>query len=399
MATISVLTRGNAVRLASIVGRPGQAELADANRGRFALWLPVWFGIGIGIGLYFTLPVEPAFWPSIGGFALFGLAALFLHRARGGPFFALLIAATVTAGFAAAQFRTDFVSAPVLEREIGPAAITARVLKVEPIGKGVRLTLDRILVQRRDFATPPDRIRLSVRSTKTQPLPGDLVSALAILRPPPAPSLPGGFDFARKAWFERIDAVGFSLGAVKIVERWTGGGWRIWFARLRLDLTQRILAGAGDCIGPVAAALLTGERRAIPENTLAAVRDSGLAHLLAISGLHIGLVAGLLFFVVRLGLAMVEPVALRYLIKKIAAGSAILGAFAYLSISGATIPTQRAFLMVSIVMLAVMIDRTAISMRLVAIAAMAVLVLAPESLLSASFQMSFAAVVALVAVY
>ncbi len=115
---------------------------------------------------------------------------------------------------------------------------------------------------------------------------------------------------------------------MKIVERWTGGGWRIWFARLRLDLTQRILAGAGDRIGPVAAALLTGERRAIPENTLAAVRDSGLAHLLAISGLHIGLVAGLLFFVVRLGLAMVEPVALRYLIKKIAAGSAILGAFA-----------------------------------------------------------------------
>jgi competence protein ComEC len=185
MATISVLTRGNAVRLASIVGRPGQAELADANRGRFALWLPVWFGIGIGIGLYFTLPVEPAFWPSLGGFALFGLAALFLHRARGGPFFALLIPATVTAGFAAAQFRTDFVSAPVLEREIGPAAITARVLKVEPIGKGVRLTLDRILVQRRDFATPPDRIRLSVRSTKTQPLPGGLASALAILRPPP----------------------------------------------------------------------------------------------------------------------------------------------------------------------------------------------------------------------
>ena len=131
----------------------------------------------------------------------------------------------------------------MLEREIGTVSITARVLKVEPTGKGVRLTLDRILLQRRDCATPPDRIRLSVRSTKTQPLPGDLVSALVILRPPPAPSLPGGFDFARKAWFERIGAVGFSLGAVKIVERSTGGGWRIWLARLRLYLTQRILPG------------------------------------------------------------------------------------------------------------------------------------------------------------
>lgn len=124
-----------------------------------------------------------------------------------------------------------------------------------------------------------------------------------------------------------------------------------------------------------------------------------MAHLLAISGLHIGLVAGLLFFAMRLGLAMIEPVALRYPIKKVAALGAILGAFAYLLISGATIPTQRAFLMVSIVMLAVMIDRTAISMRLVALSAMAVLLAAPESLLSASFQMSFAAVVGLVAIY
>ena len=159
------------------------------------------------------------------------------------------------------------------------------------------------------------------------------------------------------------------------------------------------MAAAGDRIGPVAAALMTGERRAIPRDALASMRDSGLAHLLAISGLHIGLVAGLLFFVVRLGLAIVEPVALRYPIKKYAAGTAIAGAFAYLLISGATIPTQRAFLMVSIVMLAVMIDRTAISMRLVAISAIAVLLVAPESLLSASFQMSFAAVVGLVAVY
>jgi competence protein ComEC len=166
-------------------------------------------------------------------------------------------------------------------------------------------------------------------------------------------------------------------------------------------MTKRIMAGVGaqQGIGPVAAALMTGERRAIPKESLASMRDSGLAHLLAISSLHIGLVAGLLFFAIRLGLALIEPVALRYPIKKMAALGAVLGAFAYLLISGATIPTQRAFLMVSIVMLAVMIDRTAISMRLVALSAMAVLLLAPESLLSASFQMSFAAVVGLVAVY
>ena len=152
-------------------------------------------------------------------------------------------------------------------------------------------------------------------------------------------------------------------------------------------MTKRIMAGVGaqEGIGPVAAALMTGERRAIPKESLASMRDSGLAHLLAISSLHIGLVAGLLFFAIRLGLALIEPVALRYPIKKMAALGAVLGAFAYLLILGATIPTQRAFLMVPIVMLAVMIDRTAISMGLVALSAMAVLLLAPESLLSAPF--------------
>ncbi len=144
---------------------------------------------------------------------------------------------------------------------------------------------------------------------------------------------------------------------------------------------------------------LTGERGAIPKPVLRAMRDAGLAHLLAISGLHIGLVAGILFFAARFLLAAIEPVALRYPVKKWAALAALLGAFFYLQLSGATVPTQRAFLMLAVVLAAVVFDRSAISMRLVAWAAVLVLVIAPESLLSASFQMSFAAVAALVAVY
>ena len=144
---------------------------------------------------------------------------------------------------------------------------------------------------------------------------------------------------------------------------------------------------------------LTGERGAIRPADLDAMRDSGLAHLLAISGLHIGLVGGILFFGIRLTLAAFERVALRYPIKKWAAAAAVVGTFGYLLISGATVPTQRAFIMLGLVFTAVMLDRLPISMRLVARAAVAVLVIAPESLLSVSFQMSFAAVIALVAVY
>ena len=149
----------------------------------------------------------------------------------------------------------------------------------------------------------------------------------------------------------------------------------------------------------MAAALTTGERGAIPERVLVAMRDAGLAHLLAISGLHFSLVAALLFGGMRAGLAAIPAVALRYPIKKWAAAGAFAGALVYLTVSGASIPTQRAFLMLSAVLLAVLLDRAAISMRLVAAAAAVVLAIAPESLLGASFQMSFAAVVALVAVY
>jgi competence protein ComEC len=400
MATLTAQIRGTAAQAAASLrvrrsARTGQK--AGINRGQVALWTPVLFGAGIG--LYFALPSEPGTAPAIAGFLLSCLVAALFRRKRGAVFMIALAGVLIASGFGAAQLRTAAVSGPVLARETGPVRISARVVRVEPTEKGMRLTLDRATAARSSIGEMPERIRISVRSLKNRPIPGDRISAVAILQPPPPPSLPGGFDFARKAWFERIGGVGFALGGVTVTARGGGVGWRIALARLRLEMTNRIRAAAGERIGPVAAALLTGERRAIPEELLADMRDSGLAHLLAISGLHIGLVAGLLFFAVRLGLALIEPVALRYPIKKYAAAAAILGAFGYLLISGATIPTQRAFLMVSIVMFAVMIDRTAISMRLVAVSAIGVLLLAPESLLSASFQMSFAAVVGLVAVY
>lgn len=400
MTTLSARHEGNGPARVAGLKTPipiGFVDRIQIDRGRLALWVPALFGAGIG--LYFALPVEPGLVPVSLSLFLFCAISLVYGRERGWLFILALSGAIVSAGFAAAQLRSAAVTAPVLERETGPVRLAARVIGVEPTEKGMRLTLDRISLAKLSGVQAPDRARVSVRSMKSRPLPGDRISALVILQPPPPPSIPGGFDFARKAWFEKIGGVGFALGAVSVTRKGEDDGWRIWLARLRLELTNRILAASSREMGPVAAALLTGERRSIPQRTLAAMRDSGLAHLLAISGLHIGLVAGLLFFAVRLGLAFIEPLALRFPIKKYAAGAAIFGAFAYLLVSGATIPTQRAFLMVSIVMFAVMIDRTAISMRLVAVSAIAVLLLAPESLLSASFQMSFAAVVGLVAVY
>ena len=176
-------------------------------------------------------------------------------------------------------------------------------------------------------------------------------------------------------------------------------GLGVWLAELRQSITDRILTQLPGETGAVAAALMTGYQTAVPEPVMAAMRDSGLAHLLSISGLHIGLVAGLLFVGLRRALALIPPLALAHPIKKWAAGAALIGAFGYLLLSGAPVPTQRAFLMTGLMLVAVLLDRRAISMRSVAWAACAILLITPEALVGASLQMSFAAVVALVAAY
>ena len=178
-----------------------------------------------------------------------------------------------------------------------------------------------------------------------------------------------------------------------------GGTFTRWLNGRRQDIAERIRASLGPEAGGVAAALMTGNRGAIPADVVSALRDAGLAHLLAISGLHVGLIAASLFAVVRGLLALWPAVALCFPIKKWAAAASLGGTFVYLLVTGATIPTQRAFLMTGLVLIAVMLDRVAISMTLVAWAAVVVLLLSPESLLGPSFQMSFAAVVALIATY
>jgi competence protein ComEC len=386
--------------------RPGRTRAAFGalgsalaeERERWALWIPV--GLGLGVGLYFALPAEPAGW--LGGGATFvTLVAAIVLRARLIPLLAALAALTIALGFAATQLRTAMVAAPALQKRIGPATVSGRIVSIERLQTGRRLVLDGLSISRLGRDRTPARIRVVDRKGLPALKPGDRVRLRAVLLPPPRPIAPGAFDFARRDFFRRIGAVGYVVAAPEREPRKAAGkgGFALALARLRQTVARRVAASLDGAAGGVAAALLTGDRGGIPKETLAALRDSGLAHLLAISGLHLSLVALILFFGIRAGLALVEPVALRRPIKKWAAVAALIGAFGYLLITGATVPTQRAFIMLAIVLLGVMVDRVAISMRLVAWAAVVVLLIAPESLLSVSFQMSFAAVVALVAVY
>ncbi|HMA14488.1 MAG: ComEC/Rec2 family competence protein, partial [Bacteroidota bacterium] len=373
-----------------------------AERDRWPLWLPVL--LGLGIAGYFASPLEPPGWLGAAAAAAL-LAAALLSRQHAALRLTWIALLAVALGLGAAQWRQARVAAPVLERNWGPAALTAELLAAEPQARGWRLYLRPLEMAGLPREALPAKVRVTVAGLDNPPPPGSRLALRAALRPPSAPALPGAFDFARQAWFQQLGGVGFAYGAPRPLdaaqapEAGLRQGWDLWWSGLRQTVTTRIAAHLDGPRGGIAIALITGQRGGIPEAVQENVRDSGLAHLLAISGLHMGLVAGLLLFFLRAGLALSPRVALYHPIKKWAASIAAAGAFVYLNLVGANVPAERAFLMVLIVLLAVLLDRRAISLRLVAAAAVVILLARPESLMSASFQMSFAAVTALIAAY
>ncbi|MCP4328819.1 MAG: ComEC family competence protein [Alphaproteobacteria bacterium] len=383
-------------------GAMGPVRLAMSflaeERDRWVLWIPV--GIATGIAIYFSLRTEAALWvgPTLLILALVVLIAS-RHRSVATPIAMILIAPA--AGFAAAQVATFLTDVETLDERIGPRQMIGQIRSVQDVTGGYRFVLTSATMDDLGQDDLPRRVRVRTPKGDWLPLPGDWAAGLVVLNPPPPSVAPHAFDFERYAFFKGIGAIGYSLGRMKPAADFESdhGGAMLLLSRIRRSVYQRIVAALPGREGAVAAALITGERGSIPAGTLQAMRDSGLAHLLAISGLHIGLVAGLIFFATRALLALWPTIALRHPIKKWSAVVALVGAFCYLLLSGMTVPTQRAFLMIALVLLAVMTDREGVSMRLVAFAAIVVLLLAPHTLMSASFQLSFAAVIALVAVY
>jgi competence protein ComEC len=370
-----------------------------AERDRWALWIPAF--LGCGIGLYFSLTVEPPWWCGPAALVATGLTALSGWRWR--PLLPAGLAAVIVAlGFAASQFETWRVAAPVLERQIGPVAIEGRVVEVDPLPAGQRLVIEPRSIQRLDPAHQPARLRIRLGHGGDNLLPGDWLATRAILYPPPAPAMPGAYDFQRRAFFDQLGAVGYAVTpALRQTPPDDAGPsrWQVAVAATRSAMTERIMAVLPGATGGVAAAIITGQTHAIPEQDAQAFRDAGLAHILVIAGLHMGMVAGLAFIGLRALLALIPAVSLRYPTKKWAAAFALLVTFGYMLLSGATVSSRRSFIMTGLALLAILVDRLPLSARGLAYAATAILLLAPVSLTGPSFQMSFAAVGALIAFY
>ncbi len=377
------------------------ARTLAAEGDRLFLWGPVLFGAGIA--LYFGLRVEPSAAVAIAAVVGLGAAA---WLARPWPLAGLLAAGLLCAGlgFADAKLRAERVASPVLTRDTGVVTIKGWIERAEPrTPRGFRLTLRVAAIDGLRGQSTPFRVRMTSAFADAPPPTATSVTAKAVLQPVPEPVQPGGFDFARKAWFARLGAIGFVIARPEADPSGATAPWDLRLKahvdHLRAAINARIAAVLPGVRGALAMALITGERGAIPEDVITALRNSGLAHVLSISGLHMALMAGALYWLVRACLAAIPALALRHPIKKWAACVALAGGAFYLVLSGAAIATQRAYIMMAILCLAVLVERPALTLRNVALAAWAILAVFPESLFDVSFQMSFAAVTALVAVY
>ena len=372
---------------------------AEVAPGRLMPWLPAAFGLGIVA--YFSADREPAWWAAVLT-AIAGFVGTILARHRPIGFPLALGMTAIAAGFATATLQTVRIIHPILQSPAASVLVSGFVEVREE-----RERSDRIVVRVQSIdgalAKPaPERVRVAVRKGHA-PAVGSFIEFKARLSPPMQPLRPGGYDFARDMFFQRIGASGYALGAIKAKTPPVARGFWLQYATIIDDIREaidkRIRAVMPGDNGSIASALITGKRDAISTPVNDAMYVSSLAHVLSISGYHMAVVAGIAFFFIRAGLALFPSLASRHPIKKWAALGALVAAAFYLLLSGAEVATQRSFIMIAIVLMGVLLDRSTLTFRTLAVAAIGVLVFAPQAVIHPSFQMSFAATLALVAAY
>ena len=373
------------------------AARLQGQRGALMPWSAVM--LGLGVAGYFALPVEPGLGAYAATLALAGAGLMLAawRRDAVGPLGVAL--ALLALGALAAGWRAHQVAGPVLDfRYYG--AIEGRVVGIDRSASDApRLTLDQVRLEDMDPARTPLRVRVSLHGDGRgpPPAPGSIVMLTGHLSAPAGPAEPGGFDFQHHAHFQGLGGVGYARTPLMLLQDRVPGAVRL--LHLRMFLSAAIQARIPGQPGAFAAAVLTGDRSGLDAPTVDAMRASNIAHLLAISGLHMGLLTGFVYAALRQILALIPAVALRYPIRKWAAVAALAAGAFYLAMSGGNVATERAFIQVAVMFAAVLLDRRAITLRSVAIAAIIVLLHRPESLLSPGFQMSFAATAALVGVF
>lgn len=365
---------------------------------RPALWLPVAAGAGAILSL--TADREASLIAACVALALLSALAYVLRARRAGFAVAAALAA-VAAGFVAQGVRTWRVAAPAIARPM-TTEITGFVEQVDLRRAGARFTLRLTSAQYLDNSSMPFRVRLTTNRAPEFEA-GAHISLKARLMPPSRAALPGGYDFARDAYFMRIGGVGNALGRIEALEPPEPAPLALRLSaavdRFRNALVQRVTERMPGDVGAIAAAMVAGKRDHLSREARELIREAGIFHIITIAGVQMTLVAGIFFIGLRRLLALSQTLALNYPIKKWAAVLAIFGAIAYDVFTGSRVGAERALVMTCIMLLAAVFDRPSVSMRNLALAVVFVVAVEPEALMGASFQLSFAAVAALVAVW
>lgn len=380
-----------------IAAKLRQWAVEEVTSAHLLPWLAVAFGFGIV--LYFTAEHEPAWWAGTDLAIASAVVAAMLRRHLAAFVVALLVF-SAAAGFAAATIKTALIAHPVLHAGVSNVTVTGFVELREESQHTDRFVLR---VERLAGSQGPlERVRLSVKRG-TAPPPGSFVTAKALLDPPLQPLEPGSYDFARDLYFQRIGASGFVRGPIRIIAPPQSEGplarADALVQQMRDAIDARIRAVLPGDEGAIAAMLINGRRDAIDQHLYDSMFVSGIGHVLSISGYHMAVVAGAIFFIIRAFLALIPGLADRVPIKKWAAFAALAVTGFYLLLSGNQVATQRSFIMIAVVLLGVLFDRPTVTMRTLTVAALIVLFFAPEAVVHPSFQMSFAATLALIAGY
>ncbi|GAB4354577.1 MAG: ComEC/Rec2 family competence protein [Oricola sp.] len=373
----------------------------EAGLGTPFLFLPA--GLVLGAAAYFSLPVEPAPWNIPLGLGLLAIMLL-ATRDRAAPWrHALALATAVVAGMTLAQAHTAWTSTAMLGSDV-TTRLTGRILAIEERANGrTRYTIEVTDTARPKLRYAPDIVRATSGGPADGFSVGGGIRGVVRLTSPSGPAYPGGYDFAFHSWFDGIGANGFFLGKPVPAKIGADTGPVLAAAlaleRMRRRIGHEILRIAPSRSGSVATALITGNKAGIPEDVNEALRVSGLAHILSISGLHMALVAATVMATLRLGFAFFPGWSSRHPVRKYAAAGALSATAFYLFLAGAGVATQRSFVMLAIMLLALTFDRSAVTMRNLALAAIAVVAISPDQVPGPGFQMSFAATAALIAVY
>lgn len=387
-----------ASRVASLRAATRAALAEEMALRRPFLWLPA--ASGAGVVLYFAADREPPFALSCGMFLVAAVLAFFM-RAHRRAFVFLLVLACLLGGFFSAAWRCARVGGPVVPR-VGIGFLTGFVEEVDLRRTGARFILRVASAEGLPGDVAPRRVRLTTRLDPKFSA-GDFVALKVRLLPPAQAALPGGYDFARDAYFAGLGGVGNAISRIEIMTPPDPAPLSLRFFagvdRLRNSLASRVYRELGGDTGAIAAAMVTGKRDFLTEGARDLIRRAGIFHIITISGVQMTLVAGIFFVGFRRLLALSRTLALNYPIKKWAAALAMIGAVLYDLSTGSRVGTERALVMTLTMLTAVLFDRPSLSMRNLAFAVFFVVAFEPEALLGASFQLSFAAVAALIAVY